>query len=96
MLLKKTNGDIDQHKIMIYTLSNCRWCQKTLSLLNENRVEYKRVNVDPSDQLGYMKVVNHLRERKAPEIFPTTIIDGQTIITGHKPDQLSQALGLLK
>jgi len=96
MLPTKTNGGSDQHKIMIYTLSNCRWCQKTLSFLNENRVEYERVNVDPSDHQGYMKVVNHLRERKAPEIFPTTIIDGQTIITGHKPDQLSQVLGLLQ
>lgn len=94
MLFKKMSRVSDHHGIIVYTLSDCRWCIKTLQFLNEKGVKYERVNVDPSRHKDYLKVVDDLKARNAPEIFPTTIIDGQTLITGHKPDELSQVLGL--
>lgn len=80
--------------VIVYALSTCIWCRKTLAWLDEHGVQYQRIYMDLLDgqereraQQEALRVVNHLS-------YPVLVIDGgRKVIQGYKPEQFEEELG---
>jgi len=94
MVVIKVEGEKQDHKVFIYTLSTCGWCKRTKEFLKEQGVEYEYMDVDTCTSEERRAAIEDLKERGAPLGFPLGIIDDDTLITGYKPDRYREVLGL--
>ena len=90
----KVEGANRSHDVFIYALSTCGWCRKTKQFLRDNGIEYEYLDVDTATSEERRAAIKHLQEKKVPIGFPVTIVDDETVISGHKPEALTEALGL--
>lgn len=94
MMSTKVKGKKRGHKVFIYTLSTCGWCKRTKQFLSDSDVEYEYIDVDKCTPEERRAAIQRLQEKKAPIGFPVIIIDGERIISGFKPEEIKEALGL--
>ena len=78
----------------MYAISTCVWCKRTKQFLKDNNVEFEYVDVDLASDEDHEKIEEDITNRRGELVYPTLIIDNKTLITGYKPDKLSEALGL--
>lgn len=78
-------------EIEFYGLSTCMWCKKTKAYLDEKNIEYSHVFVNELQGDEKEKVRNRVRELNPNMSFPTVKI-GETIIVGHHPEEMEEAL----
>ena len=90
----KVEGSKKEHRVFLYTLSTCVWCKKTKELLRESGVAYEYMDVDTCSSEERRSALDSLRSRNAQIGFPIIIVDDKTLITGYKPDEIREALGL--
>jgi len=90
----KVEGENDAHKVFIYSLTTCGWCKKTKEFFAENGVAYQYVDVDKATMDEKREIGTRLQELNVPLGFPVTVIDDETVISGYKPDDFTEALGL--
>jgi glutaredoxin len=90
----KVEGPKKEHRVFLYTLSTCVWCKKTKELLRESGVAYEYLDVDACSSEERRGALDSLRSRNAQIGFPIIIVDDKTLITGYKPDEIREALGL--
>ena len=90
----KVNGKKRNHKVFMYAISTCVWCKRTKQFLKDNNVEFEYVDVDLASDEDHEKIEEDITNRRGELVYPTLIIDNKTLITGYKPDKLSEALGL--
>jgi glutaredoxin-like protein NrdH len=88
----KIKGRNKEHRILIYALSTCVWCNRTKKLLQDNGIEYEYVDVDLSDKDDQMKIRSDIVRRGGKAIYPTLIIDDKILITGFQEDRIKEAL----
>ncbi len=79
--------------VKIYTLSTCGHCKATKRLLDECGVEFEFTDVDLLEGEQRAAVLEEVRKINPNCSFPTIII-GDTIIIGHREDEIRKALGL--
>ncbi len=79
--------------VKIYTLSTCGHCRATKRLLDECGVKFEFTDVDLLEGEERAAVLNEVRKINPNCSFPTIII-GDTIIIGHREDEIKRALGL--
>ena len=77
--------------IRFYGLSTCMWCKKSKALLDEKNVEYIMVFVNELDADAREKVRQEVRALNPSGSYPTIKV-GDTVIVGHHPEQLEEAL----
>lgn len=80
--------------MFLYTLSTCVWCKKTKELLRERGVAYEYLDVDTCSSEERRKALDSLKSRNVQIGFPVIIVDDRTLITGYKPGEIMEALGL--
>jgi len=80
--------------VFLYTLSTCVWCKKTKELLRERGVAYEYLDVDTCSSEERRKALDSLKSRNVQIGFPVIIVDDRTLITGYKPGEIMEALGL--
>jgi len=90
----KVEGPRKEHRVFLYTLSTCVWCKKTKELLRESGVAYEYLDVDACSSEEKRSALDSLKSRNAQLGFPIIIVDDKTLITGYKPDEIREALGL--
>ncbi len=79
--------------VKIYTLSTCGHCRATKRFLDECGVKFEFTDVDLLEGEERAAVLDEVRKINPNCSFPTIII-GDTIIIGHREDEIRKALGL--
>lgn len=95
MEFRKVEGARRGHAVRVYALSTCGWCRKLKDFLGSHGVAYEYVDVDLCTRDEKREVTMFLKEHGLPLMFPLTVVDGSTFVSGYRPDELSRALGLL-
>ena len=85
-------GKKNKHKVLLYTISTCPWCNKEKQLLSDNNIEFEYVDVDLCTDEDYEKIREDLINRGGRFSFPAIIIDDRTLINGFKEDEISEFL----
>ena len=84
---------MSNEKVTIYTLSTCSHCRATKKFLSDCTIKYEFVDVDLLEGDERKAILEDVRKFNPKCSFPTIII-GETVIVGHKEDQIKEALGL--
>ncbi|MGA3111491.1 MAG: glutaredoxin family protein [Candidatus Bathyarchaeia archaeon] len=92
MNISKVAGKNNKHRVFVFALSTCVWCNLTKQYLNENHIEYEFVNVDLADEEDKQKIRETIQNKGGMLSYPTTIVDDKVVITGFRKDKLSEAL----
>lgn len=90
----RVDGGRSEHGVFMFALSTCGWCKRTKEFLRENDVAFEYVDVDKCTMDEKREVGRILKERDLPLGFPVTIVDDEVVITGFKPDDFREVLGL--
>ena len=94
MNLVKVTGKNNKHKVSIYALSTCAWCNLTKQFLGDNDVEYEYVDVDLCNEEDKEKIRQDIQSRGGRLSYPTIIIDDKKLITGFDKDGIMEALDI--
>jgi glutaredoxin len=94
MQFQKVSGKKNIHKVTVYSLSTCVWCNLTKQYLSDNDVAYEYANVDLLNDKDKSQAHEVIISKGGALSYPTTIVDDKTIITGYRKDQLKEALGI--
>ena len=84
---------VDKGKIMLYALSTCVWCRRTKQLLDSLGVDYHYVYVDLLEGKDRDEAIDEVEKWNPRVSFPTLVINDKKCITGHKEDEVKEALG---
>ena len=90
----KVRGKNNRHKVLVYALSTCVWCNLTKKLLDDNSIEYEYVNVDQCSDGDKEKIRLEITERGGRLSFPAVIIDDKKLINGFQKDDILGAIGI--
>ena len=80
-------------KIIMYALSTCIYCQNAKAWFADQNIEYDCVDVDLLEESEKFSVLKEIKEKVGMVSFPTIII-GNTVIKGYKPERYREALDL--
>ena len=90
----KIKGINKTHKIFLYTLSTCGWCNKTKNFLKDVTVEYEYLDVDTANSEERSEAYRTMKKIGLSPTFPAIIVNDKKFINGYKPDLIKEALGL--
>ena len=94
MKIVKVNGKKRSHKVFMYAISTCAWCKRTKQFLKDNNVEFEYVDVDLCSDEDQEKIEKEISNRGGRLSYPTLIVDDKTLVTGFKPDKITEVLDL--
>jgi len=80
-------------KVKMYTLSTCIYCQNTKAFLKSLDVPFDYIDVDKLSPDEKPRIMQEIRDLTTSVSFPTIVI-GEKIVTGYRPDEIRKALGL--
>lgn len=92
MKVQKVEGRNKKHRVLLYTLSTCAWCNRTKKFFKDNGIEYEYVDVDLCDEDDKRKVRNDIAKRGGNVLYPTIIIDDDILIAGFLEDRIKEVL----
>lgn len=90
---KEGDQTMDDHDVMMYTLSTCSHCKATKKFLGECGVKYEFTDVDMLDGEERAAILEDVKKFNPRCSFPTIII-GDKVIVGFKEKEIREALGL--
>lgn len=79
--------------VKIYSLSTCSHCKATKKFLNDCAITFEFTDVDQLSGEEREAVIRDVKSYNADCSFPTIII-GDTVIVGHREEEIRKALGL--
>jgi glutaredoxin-like protein NrdH len=88
----KVQGKNKNHKVMLYAISTCPWCNKEKKLLRDNNIEFDYVDVDLCTDEDYEEIRKIILGYGGRFSFPAIIIDNQILINGFKEDEIKKSL----
>jgi glutaredoxin-like protein NrdH len=88
----KVPGKNKKHKVLLYAISTCAWCNLTKQFLRDNKIEYEYVDVDLCSEKDRERVRRDILNRGGDLSYPTIIIDDEILITGFREDEIKKAL----
>ena len=94
MNFSKVSGKNSTHKVLMYALSTCAWCNMTKQYLKDNGIEYEYVDVDLCDEKDKQKIREHIVSKGGRLSYPTIIVDDNVLITGFRKDKFKEILGI--
>ena len=77
--------------ITVYTLATCPHCNHAKDYLDAHNISYDTVSVDFLSGDDLTRVMDTLR-RLNPEVTFPTIVIGETVIVGFRPEAIEAAL----
>lgn len=89
--MKHVEGKNKGH-VLVYSLSNCAWCNRTKDLLKKIGAEYYYVDTDRAQKKDRSKLIESMEKVNPSCVFPTIVIDGQTCIIGNDESTIRKAL----
>jgi glutaredoxin-like protein NrdH len=94
MQLTKVPGINNQHKVVMYAISTCGWCKRAKRTLNDMNVEYEYIDIDLCSPEEKEEVRDDISKRGGLNLYPTIIINDETLLTNPTEKELREALGL--
>ncbi len=94
MKTTKVPGQNNKHKVLIYSISTCGWCNRAKKFLKENNVEFEYIDIDKCNFEDKQKIIKDIQSRGGSLAYPTLIIDNKTLLTGAPQDKLKEILEL--
>lgn len=88
----KVQGKNKNHKVLLYAISTCPWCNKEKKLLQENNIEFEYVDVDLCNDEDYEEIRKIILGYGGRFSFPAIIIDNKILINGFKEDEIKKSL----
>lgn len=88
----KVLGKNKKHKIFLYTLSTCGWCNQLKKFLKDKDIEYEYTDINLAEEEDKVKIRRDLQRRGGNLNYPTIIIDDKILIEGFLKDKLMEAL----
>jgi len=88
----KVQGQNNKHKVMLYAISTCPWCNKEKKLLRDSNIEFEYIDVDLCNDEDYEMISKDIANRVARFSFPTIIIDDRIVITGFEENRIRESL----
>ncbi|MEJ2242164.1 MAG: glutaredoxin family protein [Candidatus Bathyarchaeota archaeon] len=88
----KVPGPNKKHKVLIYSISTCGWCNRAKKFLKDNNVEYEYIDIDQCSMEDKRKIIKDIQSRGGTLAYPTLIIDNETLLTGAPQDKLREIL----
>ena len=73
MRIKKVEGENKNHKVLLYTLSTCMWCNYAKRLLRKHSVEHEYVDVDYTSEQDKKVIQEDIESRGGSLRFPIII-----------------------
>ena len=92
MRIKQVEGENKKHKVLLYTLSTCMWCNYAKRLLRKHSVEHEYIDVDYTSEKEKKEIQEDINSRGVSLRFPVVIIDDNIVISGFKKDKILEAL----
>ena len=92
MQILNVQGKNNKHRVLLYALSTCPWCNKEKQLLIDNNIKFEYVDVDLCNDEDYGKVRDDILNRGGRFSFPAILIDDKILINGFKEDEIREAL----
>ena len=94
----KVSGENREHGVVLYGLTTCTPCKKTLAFLKSRGVEYEYMNLDAVDAEergeAMMEIADYLPGRGVALAYPIIIIDDLICLVGFSESKLTKVLGL--
>ena len=88
----KVQGQNNKHKVLLYAISTCPWCNKEKQLLRDSNIEFEYIDVDLCNDEDYEMINKDIANRGARFSFPTIIIDDRIVITGFEENRIRESL----
>lgn len=83
----------DKGKVMVYALSTCVWCKKTMQLLSKLNVAYDYIYVDLLDADNKDFILQEMLKYNPRGSFPTIVINNDICIVGFDEEKIKKELG---
>ena len=80
-------------QVKVYSLSTCSHCKDTKEFLDQCRIDYDCVEIDKLDPEKRRKFLEEVKRLNPQCSFPT-VVAGDKVIVGFKPNELKEALGI--
>lgn len=93
MTMQRSTGKRAKHRVRLYALSTCGWCQRTKQLLDDNDVAYEYIFVDQTAGAEREEVVNRVRALNPRGSYPTVEIDDEVVV-GFDEERIRELLEL--
>jgi glutaredoxin-like protein NrdH len=90
----KVPGMNNKHKVLMYALSTCGWCNRAKQFLKDNDVKFEYVDVDLISMEDKEMIRKDIQSRGGMLVYPTLIIDDKILLTGAFQDKLREVLEL--
>lgn len=90
--MKHVEGENKGH-VLVYSLSNCAWCNRVKELLKTIGAEYYYVDTDLAQKKDRSKLIESVEKVNPSCVFPTIVINGQTCIIGNDKSAIKKTLG---
>lgn len=90
----KVPGRNNKHKVLIYSISTCGWCNRAKKFLKDNNVEFEYIDIDLCSMEDKRKIIKDIQSRGGSLAYPTLIIDNKILLTGAPQDKLREILEL--
>jgi glutaredoxin len=84
----------EDHTVTLYSLTTCIHCRHVREFLEKNHVPFAEHHVDIAEGEERNTLVNEVRGYNPAITFPTTVIDGATVVVGFQPGVLTRNLDL--
>jgi glutaredoxin-like protein NrdH len=80
-------------KVMLYALSTCGWCKKTIELLKQLNIEFNYKYVDLLEKEEQEEALTIIEKFNPRGSFPTIIINDAKCIVGFNEKEIQEVLG---
>jgi len=94
MKVVKVLGKNKKHRVFMYAISTCAWCNLTKKFFRDNSIEYEYVDIDLCNEEDKGKIRRDIQSRGGSLSYPTIILDDKILITGFRKDKIMEALGI--
>ena len=83
----------NQCPVKLYALSTCVHCKNAKEFLTQCGIDHDCVDVDKLDGDKRKELLQEIKRINPQCAFPTIVI-GDKVIVGFKPDEIKEALGI--
>jgi glutaredoxin len=89
------DGARKDHDIVVFALSTCGFCKRSMSFLNDNGFAYRYIYVDRIPLETKTEVKRILKERYKDDVaFPFATVDGKDHLVGFIEPDWKKTLGV--
>ena len=79
------------HSIVLYGLTTCAHCRRTIEFLEKNNISFDRVFVDTMEGETRADTLRKVKSYNPRISFPTIVVDGgEHIIVGFQQDEIKE------